>query len=684
MKTTMPRSTRAVLLFVSITLGACWDHQAPTESPSSPEALLSAAVSDEQPLGTPGVPFMDISLEVRGSLRPGVPIEFIIRGKANVAVEDASIQVVLPVVAAAERSSWQAILLPTDDQEVQPQARWLRRFSRGDTFEERFSLVIPEPGYYEVIASATLAKQFVDGRWIDNAIPQRAWIWVDHANGKVTETFDFSVLPPDATSTSGPLTRTGEPFRLRMGSEDSPVCMPEFGWLCGSPWWQIGYHAEGGSYTPVRGAEVHWRFTYTSGEVVSNQTTTQETGRFEIPGCDGVAHARIEVRSDHPQVTVLNYVNPPNPSQRAAILLYEGPCVRRYFDAQAPAAAHLFENLKRTIEAHDGLGLHRHARVVATYDNRETRSGYHWISSGNVRSMFHAHINIIPTHVWRERGAFVAAHEWGHMWQDLDGGGLRRFYQHPNGQNRGCAESHFQYVATHMECAFAEAFASYYAVLTRGTATGEEYDLMRTNHFYFNRHEGGTDGSRIEGAIAGFLFDLTDSFSGDESWDAVHMSPVELFHVIRSCRVIPEGGHHFEAFLGVDHLIFCLERNRSFSSGGPYSFEMNGSVRSFFTSRSPRASSTMATGHVNASVEQLRRLWLVTLYRKQSGVGTNPNFSLNEPPGNPPSGISPPPPGGSPPPPGCSPPPPGGSQPPPGGSGPPPQYPVCEPVRGEA
>lgn len=97
-----------------VLLGACVDAVPSTPTTTAPtEAFLSFA----QGAGAPGPdiaiePRFELELDVNGALKPGHPIHFTVRGSARFATQDAEVRLILPEVAAAERSSWELIEVP--------------------------------------------------------------------------------------------------------------------------------------------------------------------------------------------------------------------------------------------------------------------------------------------------------------------------------------------------------------------------------------------------------------------------------------------------------------------------------------------------------------------------------------------------------------------------------------------
>lgn len=164
----------------------------------------------------------DLDVEVQGSLKPGQPIHFTLRGRANFATEDVDIRLSLPEVAAAERSSWEDVQIPIGE-ETPPHIRVRREFGAGETFRERATVMIPEPGYYLVTATA---KQFSDDARTDlphmvgDVSGRSLYLWTDEHGGRLTETFDTTLFTPDVRKERGPRTPKSKPPRMRKQGPD--------------------------------------------------------------------------------------------------------------------------------------------------------------------------------------------------------------------------------------------------------------------------------------------------------------------------------------------------------------------------------------------------------------------------------------------------------------------------------
>jgi hypothetical protein len=247
------------------------------------------------------------------------------------------------------------------------------------------------------------------------------------------------------------------------------------------------------------------------------------------------------------------------------------------------------------------------------------------------------HIFHWGTVIWGEWGAFAAAHEYGHHYQD------KYLYQYPdyNGLMRmvtsACQEKHPPESASTFGCAWGEAFADWYAVLVRGSATGRWLNDLESNWYYKNCVDGYTsrgtivctsDGSIVQGALAALLWDIIDP-SDYEAHDQSQVPAKALVDAITNCQVHPKSRVHsgYISYTGIDHLIYCWENRK------PYEIQFtNHGWRTFFNTRAQPDWPDRVLGSAIANgSDPFRRMWLVNLYSKRPEVGTFPFFSAMEP-----------------------------------------------------
>lgn len=638
-----------VLLFCAGAIGGCDDA---LTSITPPAHRASSA-----PAGYSGPPIDEFRLEdrftfgidVQGSLKPGHPIHLTLRGKANFAAKDADVRLTLPEVSAAGQSGWALVELPVGEVS-KPQIQMRRAFAAGEEFRERATVTIPEPGYYFVVATA---KQYShDGltdrpHQVTDVSTRPLWIWIDERGGRVTEQFDTTVFAPNVRQERGPRASKDKAPRVKRKGDAYITCTiypndpgviivqacPGTNEPPPPPPAGTNTHAfratydnldQGHSFTPIPNAKIAWRVTVAgSGAVVAaGESVTDAQGNIPAIDCQGTNTERIITAQVH---TV---------DQRVSVRYrdielagtWTGVCGGVAEIVTDPLMAHLFANLQKTVLGHANRFLDYPAKRISAgmYDDGKTYYAYnhpegelHFFHDGSI--------------VWGGHGAFVAAHEYGHHYQD------RYLFQYPdrNGLMRmvtsACPAKHPPENATTLGCAWGEAFADWYAVLVRGSATGRWLTDLESNWSYLNCVPGYTlrgdvvcssDGSIVQGAIAAFLHDLTDQ--SPEAHDSHQMLPASVADAITKCQVHPKSRAlaDYISYTGIDHLIYCWENRK------PYQVEFaNQGWKTFFNTRPQADWPDRVLGAVLASSsDPFRRTWLVNLYSKRPEVSTSPTF----------------------------------------------------------
>jgi hypothetical protein len=635
-----------VLIGVAVLAGCTVDQGTPV-APSAAHTL-NAAASDTTTGTVPMAiaPRFDIGLDVEGSLKPGHPIHLIVRGQANFATADGEIRLTLPEVAAARRSGWDVVEVPVGE-EMTPLYQTRRSFEAREQFRERATVTIPEPGYYSVHVTA---RQHSDdrptdgGSMVGSGAARELWLWVDEHGGRVTERFDPSLFPAGTRKVRGPLGSERMPPRIRDGGSyitctiypEEPILVLS---LCPGTGGEVvvpptGTNALAGvsvtykdlgteAVRPLPDAFVAWKVVSISTKAVAATGSgyLSASGQSPVIDCKGPTSDRtveVTVHTRNSKAEVKSYLTS-NPD-RTLVAQFYGPCGGSISMTADNHQAHLFHNLNRNWDGH--------LRVFGTSPPTTIRAGLYPPSNLGTRYDWGASDIHIETeffdHIWREMGVLVAAHEWGHLWQDQylyqapASNGLRRFYgtcpwRHPPGNG------------TTFGCALGEAFADWYAVLIReGDLPTWRRDLEEnTNHLFRCQAVCGDDGSIVQGAIHAFLWDITDA-AFTENFDRVQKPAIDVVNAIRGCEVAVDWAD-FKPYTGVDHLIWCMERRF------PYQVRMQygagEQVYDFFPRRSKGDWAKEARGPmVNAFNDDFRRLWLVNLYSKRTYVGQTPIF----------------------------------------------------------
>jgi hypothetical protein len=135
-------------------LAACVDDAPTPLAPNSASLLSQVESSAQAGSGSDLViePRFEIEVEVDGALKPRQPIQLTVRGNARHGTADAEIRLLLPELAAAQRSSWDSINIPLGE-DLPPQFRIRKGFAAEESFRERATVTFPEPGYYYVLAT---------------------------------------------------------------------------------------------------------------------------------------------------------------------------------------------------------------------------------------------------------------------------------------------------------------------------------------------------------------------------------------------------------------------------------------------------------------------------------------------------------------------------------------------------
>lgn len=642
-RTQLAASTAALVLIAS----CADDDTSPVAPPGEQTARFAAAApTAERPGGEFAIEDrFTLDLDVEGSLKPGQPIHLKLRGTASFATADAEVRVTLPEVAAAERSSWNSIALPIGE-EIPPHIRFRRGFAAGSSFQERTTLVIPEPGYYLVTATV---RQHSDDRMTDlphmvsDVAQKDLWLWIDEHGGRITETFDTTLFAGDTRKERGPRTSKSKPPRIhKKGSYISCTVYPEepiavtvqacpgAGWTgpdapappppSSTQSFSVAYDHQG-RVSPVPGARYLWQVRAAGGAMVSSgEGFVDAAGNIPVIDCQGTTSERTVSVQIYTVSETVRVVYSTSSGQAGE---HYGPCGGSSVLYVNKYSGHLFLNLMKTAANHIRIfGALNPARITASL-NDARQTGY-YVLSQEIR------VAADDNMVFGIHGAFVAAHEWGHMWMDLNlfvsgaRDGLTRFY------SRACARVHPPESLATVQCAWAEGFADWYAVVVRGSDTGRWLTDLESNFYHKNCQDGAlvggvrvvcsVDGGAVEGAIHSFLYDLTDGGS-TEPWDMLQYEPRLVTDVIKNCRVKTTSGSSM-AYDGVDHLIHCMEAR------APYEVRIAGILEKLFTHRASSSRSQSYTGtNLARGSDLLRRTWLSNLYVKR--FTEYPDFERN-------------------------------------------------------
>ena len=256
-------------------------------------------------------------------------------------------------------------------------------------------------------------------------------------------------------------------------------------------------------------------------------------------------------------------------------------------------AAHVFSILRESIPRAVSM-FGRSRSVTQVYvNNQDTTGGINYNTGDDI-------IRTNLTRVFTQDGHFVTNHEYGHAFQ---------YKAIENWTGYACTNNqHSISVPNQLSCAFVEGFADFFSgwvggpTLTVGWTNG----YLTDNALEVNPWLALGDGSRIEGPVASFFYDLVDGANepdgpnntpdGDESFDTATFPGSYVSDLLSTC------GFPFVTKLsGIDQFIYCAERSlEAYSLGTSW--------------RSYGSFSESATEPPGWSKDLVRLLWRYNLY----------------------------------------------------------------------
>lgn len=540
------------------------------------------------------------------------------------------LRIILPEVAAAQRSSWDSVVVDTDAP-PEPARAWEFGLAVGERVARRVGVRIERPGYYQVIA--TLRKRSAEpevrgGALVQDLASARLWLWIDERGGRVTEAFDPGVFTPELRVQGGPRTRTSERARMRAPAGAHVLCTTPG--LCPTldrvtlRLRYANHNTDTQDPVPGAAARVELRDATSNAVFRSYELRTGTTGQVGLlcerdPDGDWARYS-VTFESSGPDVEVKGaFVGgaayAPMLASTSGTMATD--CGASGYDVAAwsDEQAHAFVTMNRTVAASRALLGRARGRIPVL------------LASGAANSVYYPAADEItlragatPTsHVFGTFGTFTLAHEYGHAVQHKALGGIP--------SSIACPSPHFLNGASNLGCAYAEGFADFHAVATLGAYR----NALEFNDYYpgcvYDAQgtcvAAASDGSTIEGAVAAFLYDLVDAPSEWEPFDQTAFPGSYVADVLRTCEV-GTFGIVWSRATGIDHLSYCFER--AVDPG------VTGSA-TFFASRGADPTSTResATEPAGWNRTSIRRSWVRNLYG-QTWSGTVP-----PPPGDDPS-----------------------------------------------
>lgn len=476
------------------------------------------------------LPLFDLDLRVAGNASPGTPVNIEVRVKAALPASDTKITVNLPELAAMETSGRgrefrvpRAMSAAVSVAPGRPAASWTPSLAARQEQVYRTSVVFPEPGYYQVHVAATGTPDEGSPRDIQNVSHRHVWVLVDERGGRITDSFDPTLLPAGAVRAPGPVRfRSGAPLgRLEAGGKggasrgiaaNSSSCMVNGIFYCDAYLYVFYYDQDASVYRPVVGATVTTTYNdrdqYTGDPIFVDE-------RMQVTDSLGRYHVDCTLYSYYTdQVVLTGYVETANPH----VAVYQGNASSPYgitfnhgrvYDV-CEYAAHGYENTWDLFLNRDMARVYDN--LVYSVNNSRSLMGYtrgyigarvYTTGTGAWYESTPDRIKMQYNTIWGNYGRFVAAHEYGHALHNNALGGI--------GTNT-CPDPHYLDSASNTRCAYTEGFADFHAALTIGmrmTTWASDYSLQSAESSWKNF----LGGTATEGRVAAFFLDLADNAS---------------------------------------------------------------------------------------------------------------------------------------------------------------------------
>ncbi len=216
-----------------------------------------------------------------------------------------------------------------------------------------------------------------------------------------------------------------------------------------------------------------------------------------------------------------------------------------------------------------------------------------------------------------EDGVFVALHEYGHGFQYV---GIEK-WQLPT----GCPNPHHVDSLTTLTCALTEGFADFFSAWVGGSKI---FQNLRYSDWQAEKNDERIigNGSIVEGAVSGFLYDLVDG-SSDPNGPQNETGPDDdqvtwpgnlIVQVLQSCALKDASTGLWDTKLGgIDQFIYCLDTPDISPPFDPQT-AINPATgqRYFATGRLYNQITVSATLPPTWNKAYFRQLWLFNLYNQ--------------------------------------------------------------------
>jgi len=511
----------------------------------------------------------DLDLQIVGIPRPNEPLQVHAVAHGLLSTADAELAIYFPEADAAQRGGWQR-LVTLPGQRIPAAATQRVPAATGAVLLADATFNVQARGYYRVLAvvrkRSAEGDVAEDGHIIQPSAYKELWVYADSVGGKITATFDPTVLPDTVVGRPGPIRVRG---RRTAGMNQVPASAnrakaaaggASFSMIPGGR--RLVFLDSLGStpmYSPAANVTVFTQeCQFVDGQCYAdNYDRTDGNGQYQarcpdtwdyyIPGTfryDGGAFAM--------------YSNPTGGGTYEDL----GSCMSETGDTELPSEpTAVYEHLIMVV---DSSRSHFSGFTVSTVNViisdpgcqgmfntncgnttfYSSSAGWNEIGFGTGVSNSMYIMKSGPNRsIFNDYGWFAVAHEYGHALHDHALSGIH--------QNGVCGSSHDLWTAYNLGCAWVEGFADYHAAATLSSKSGGYTSGITGSHAYV------ANGRDVEGEVAQTMYNLARGSS--------NLGDSYIASMVRDCRLSGS------KITGVDFLVYCAEESVSTDASNHFS-----------------------------------------------------------------------------------------------------------------
>ncbi len=545
------------MLAVLLAAGCTPDSATPVGTGTQPVVGGSVAARGGRLTEHPTVPFADIELTSTGTIRPGEPLQIEVRLTGRVQATGVRLTLERLDLPAASRAANQGRTHTT-------LRDWQGGLGVAAISSIGSSITYDAPGYYRLLATATAAPigKLPDGTHVRNLVSRTLWVFVTPEGGRLTEGWDSTVVDSAYRFEYGaygvrfprPKPRpAGKVEGLAMGSQATVQGSVKYVDIST----QQTRGVRGGQLSVVclgRSSPEVLEWDLSEQPSVSSVSST---GDFTVVCPDGFEY----VEGEYTMKGFVSEGKGKNGAMAGSSLSVFTGTTGHLMLVNNNTAASSFSIMEEYVpQAFTKFGTSRPSMLIWASDidgDPESPINYCPMGCGGGSSVEIVRMN--AERAFGEEGTFVVMHEYGYGFH----------YVAIEPWANACSGEHFIGVASSLSCAFVEGFADFFSAWVAGSGLTSGQGITYTDHqAEVNVERAFGDGSIIEGAVAGFLYDLVDgpadpngpqNESGTDD-DQVTWPGSLIVQAFQNCSLRDASTGIWHAILdGIDQVIYCLD-----------------------------------------------------------------------------------------------------------------------------